>query len=71
MKFLTRYYKNPSPSVGEMVIGKVMKYTQYGINIYLPEYKLTAFLNFKDAAGSRWLNRIKQQVKINKTEFYF
>ena len=33
---------------------------------YLPEYQKTAYLNFKDAAGTRRLKRIKRKIQVNK-----
>ena len=67
MKLLTHYYNTPFPNIDDIVLGKVIKMTDFGIDIELLEYcNKTAYLSFKDASNRRRLKGIKKQIQINK-----
>ena len=68
MKLLTRFYSKLLPDEGDMVLGKVIKFDNYGIQVLLQEYNnLEAFLNYRDASGSKKIKNIKKQIKLNKS----
>lgn len=70
MKLLTKYYIKDLPDIDDVVYGKVKSYTEYGINVYLPEYDVLAYLNFKNASMARRLKRIKKQLKVGTDHFF-
>ena len=70
MKLLTNYYDKDLPDIGDIVFGKVKDYTEYGINVYLPEYDLLAYLNFKNASMAKRLKKIKKQLKVGTEHFF-
>ena len=61
-----RYYEKKLPSVDDYVLATITNYTDAGIFCYLDEYKIEAFMSFKDASSSRKLRVIRKEVHKNK-----
>lgn len=61
-----RYYEKNLPSVDDYVLATIRNYTDAGIFCFLDEYKIEAFMAFKDASSSRKLRIIRKEVHKNK-----
>jgi len=61
-----RYYEKKVPSVDDYVLATITNYTDAGIFCFLDEYKIEAFMSFKDASSSRKLRVIRREVHKNK-----
>lgn len=61
-----RYYKKKLPLIDDYVLATITNYTDAGIFCFLDEYKVEAFMSFKDASSSRKLRVIRKEVHKNK-----
>ena len=62
----TRFYKKKLPDKDEYVKAYVKEFQEVGIYCYLNEYKLCAFMSYKDASSSKKLRNIKKEITKNK-----
>ncbi len=61
-----RFYEKELPAVDDYVLATITNYTDAGIFCFLDEYKIEAFMSFKDASSSRKLRVIRKEVHKNK-----
>jgi translation initiation factor 2 alpha subunit (eIF-2alpha) len=65
-----RFYKNKLPDVNDYVLGKVLKYEELGLVVFLNEYQINAFLNYKDASHAKKIKNIEKELIVGK-EYIF